>query len=68
MKVVGIEDLIVQQVGCWLRDGVPSGVLAAEIQALVGLGQDGVRGPFGASYLQRRLAWETDGEVVVEMP
>jgi hypothetical protein len=68
LKVVGIEDLIVQQVGCWLRDGVPSGVLAAEIQALVGLGQDGVRGPFGASYLQRRLAWETDGEVVVEMP
>jgi hypothetical protein len=68
LKVIGIEDLIAQQVGCWLRDGAPSGVLAAQVQALVGLGQDGVGGPFGASYLQRRLARETNGEVVVDMP
>jgi hypothetical protein len=68
LKVVGIEDLIAQQVGCWLRDGAPSGALAAQVQALVGLGQEGVGGPFAASYLQRRLARETDGEVVVEMP
>lgn len=68
LKVVGIEDLIAQQVGCWLRDGASAGALAAQVQALVGLGQDGAGGPFGASYLQRRLARETDGEVVVEMP
>ncbi|WP_158927039.1 hypothetical protein [Acidisphaera sp. S103] len=68
LKVVGIEDLIAQQVRCWLRDGAPSGALAAQVQALVGLGQAGVGGPFGASYLQRRLARETNGEVVVEMP
>jgi hypothetical protein len=68
LKVVGIEDLIARQVGCWLRDGVSSGALAAQVQALVGLGRDGVGGPFGVSYLQRRLARETDGEVVVEMP
>lgn len=68
LKVAGIEDLIAQQVGCWLRDGASSGTLAAQIQALVGLGQDGVGGPFGASYLQHRLARETDGEVVVELP
>jgi hypothetical protein len=68
LKVVGIEDLIAQQVGYWFRDGAPSGAQAAQVQALVGLGQDGVGGPFGASYLQRRLARETNGEVVVEMP
>jgi hypothetical protein len=37
LKVIGIEDLIAQQVGCWLRDGVPLGALAAQVQALVGL-------------------------------
>src|SRR5580698_5895357 len=68
LKVTGIEDLIAQQVGCWLRDGAPSGAQAAQVQALVGLGQEGIGGPFGASYLQCRLARETDGEVVVDMP
>lgn len=68
LKVVGIEDLIVQQVGYWFRDGAPSGAMAAQVQALVGLGQNGVGGPFAASYLQRRLSRETDGEVVVEIP
>jgi hypothetical protein len=67
LKVVGIEDLIAQQVGCWLRDGAPSGELAARLQALVGLGREGVGGPLGASYLQRRLTRETNGEVIVEM-
>jgi hypothetical protein len=68
LQVVGIEDLIAQQVGCWLRDGAPSGALAAQVQVLVGLGQEGIGGPFGACYLQRRLARETDGEVVVDVP
>jgi hypothetical protein len=67
LKVVGIEDLIAQQAGCWLMDGAPSGALAIRLQALMGLGRDGVGGPFGAGYLQRRLALETKGEVVVEV-
>jgi hypothetical protein len=36
LKVVGIEDLIAQQVRCWLMDGTPSGELAARLQALMG--------------------------------
>jgi hypothetical protein len=67
LKVVGIEDLIARQVGCWLMDGTPSGELAGRLEALVGLGRQGVGGPLAAGYLQRRLARETDGEVVVEM-
>lgn len=67
LKVVGIEDLIAQQAGRWRRDGPPSGELAARLQTLVGLGRAGVGGPLGASYLQRRLARETDGEVFVEI-
>jgi len=67
LTVVGIEDLIAQRVGCWLRDGAPSGELVARLQALVGLGREGVGGPLGASYLHRRLARETNGEVIVEM-
>jgi hypothetical protein len=66
LKVVGIEDLIAQQVGCWLRDGAPAGDLAAKVQALVELGREGVGGLFRAGYLQRRLARETKGEVVLE--
>jgi hypothetical protein len=67
LKVVGIEDLIAQQVGCWLKDGALSGELAARLQALAGLGREGVGGPLGASYLQRRLTRETNSEVIVEM-
>ncbi len=66
LKVVGIEDLIVRQVGGWLRDGAVSGEAAAKLQALVGLARDGVCGPLRAGYLQRRLASETAGEVVLE--
>jgi hypothetical protein len=67
LKVVGIEDLIARQVGCWLMDGTPSGELAGRLEALVGLGRQGVGGSLDAGYLQRRLARETNGEVVVEM-
>jgi hypothetical protein len=51
LKVVGIEDLIAQQVGCWLMDGTPSGELAGRLQALVGLGRQRVGGPLDAGYL-----------------
>ena len=66
LTVIGIEDLIAQQVGCWLRDGAPAGDFATRVQALVGLGREGVGGSFRAGYLQRRLARETNGEVVLE--
>jgi hypothetical protein len=68
VKVVGVEDLIVWQVGGWLRDGAASGEAAAKLRALVGLALDGVGGALRVGYLQRRLALETDGEVVFESP
>jgi hypothetical protein len=66
LKVVGIEDLIVRQVGDWLRDGAASGEAAATLQTLVSLAREGVGGPLCAGYLQRQLALETDGEVEFE--
>ena len=65
-KVVGIEDVIAEQVRGWLMDRAPAGEPGLRIQALVGLGQDGVGGGFRFGYLQRRLARETGGEVVIE--
>jgi hypothetical protein len=67
LKVVGIEDLIAQQVGYWLSDGHRSGVCATRLQALAELGQGGVGGLFRDDYLQRRLDWETRGEVALEL-
>jgi hypothetical protein len=65
LKVVGIEDLIVQQVGGWLQDGASSEA-AIKVQALAGLAREGVGGGLRTGYLQRRLASETDGEVVFD--
>jgi hypothetical protein len=64
LKVVGIEDLIVEQVACWLKH--PTGEAATRIQVLTGLARRGVGGWLRAGYLQRRLAWETNGEVAFE--
>ena len=66
LKVVGIEDVIAEQVRGWLMDRAPAGEPGLRLQALVGLGQDGVGGGFRGGYLQRRLARETGGEVVLE--
>ena len=66
LRVVGIEDLIVEQARCWLLDGAPSGEQIAVLQALVGLARAGVGGPLRLNYLQRRLALETNGEVIIE--
>jgi hypothetical protein len=66
LKVIGIEDVIAEQVRGWLMDRARGGELALRLQALVGLGQDGVGGGFRGGYLQRRLARETGGEVVLE--
>jgi hypothetical protein len=66
LKVVGIEDLLVQQAGCWLMDRSPPGEAASRLQVLLGVGREGVGGPLRMGYLQRRLARETNGEDVVE--
>jgi hypothetical protein len=66
LKVVGIEDLLAQQAACWLVDRSPPGEAAARLQVLLGVGREGVGGPLRMGYLQRRLARETNGEVVVE--
>ena len=66
LKVVGIEDLIVEEAACMWRHGAPSGEAAARAYVLAGLGRAGVGGRLRAGYLHRRLAWETRGEVVLE--
>jgi hypothetical protein len=66
LKVIGIEDVIVDQVSRWLLERAPVGGPGLRLQALVGLGQEGVGGGFRGGYLQRRLARETGGEVVLE--
>jgi hypothetical protein len=66
LQVVGIEDLIIEQARFWLLDGSPRGEDATRLQALVALARAGVGGPLRAGYLQRRLAWATQGEVAIE--
>ena len=52
LKIVGIEDLIIQQVRYWLRDGAALGDSAARVQALIDLGREGICGPLDVGYLQ----------------
>ena len=66
LKVVGIEDLIVEEVVCMGSHGLPSGEAAARARVLAGLGREGVGGRFRPWYLDRRLAWETGGEVTLD--
>jgi hypothetical protein len=66
LKVVGIEDLIVEQIRCWLLDGGPSGEQVNVLQALVASARAGVGGPLRTNYLQRRLALDTQGEVFID--
>lgn len=66
LQVIGIEDLIVEHIPCWLGQGAPAGDALMMIQILVGLGEAGACGRFRAAYLHRRLAWQTNGEVVLE--
>jgi hypothetical protein len=66
LKVVGIEDLVVEQIRCWLLDGGPSGEQANVLQALVASARAGAGGPLRTNYLQRRLALETQGEVCID--
>jgi hypothetical protein len=66
LQVVGIENLIAEQVQGWLLDGAPRGEPIAQLQALVALARAGVGGRLRAGYLQRRLARETQGEVSLD--
>jgi hypothetical protein len=66
LKVVGIEDVIAEQVASWRTHRVPSAQATTRIQVLVALARRGIGGPFRAGYLQRRLAHDTGGEVAFE--
>jgi hypothetical protein len=67
LSVIGIEDLVADQLaerrgqGGWLCEA------AVCIQVLAELGQMGVGGPFRPAYLQRRVSRETNGEAVFEL-
>lgn len=63
VKVVGVEDLIVKEAINWLA--LRGEEVAARLGVLAELGQEGVGGGFRADYLERRLARETDGEVML---
>ena len=66
LKVIGIEDLIAAQVaGCSMLR-TPFSEAASLTRVLVALAREGVGGRFRAGYLQRRVAWDTDGAVVLE--
>jgi hypothetical protein len=66
LKVIGIEDVIAEQVASWWAHRVPSAQATTRIQVLVALARRGIGGPFRAGYLQRRLAHDTGGEVAFE--
>jgi hypothetical protein len=66
LKVIGIEDVIAEQVAFWRTHRVPSAQAATRIQVLVALARRGIGGPFRGGYLQRRLAHDTGGEVALE--
>ena len=66
LKVIGIEDVIAEQVASWWTHRVPSAQATTRIQVLVALARRGIGGPFRAGYLQRRLVHDTGGEVAFE--
>jgi hypothetical protein len=66
IKVIGIENLIAEQAADWLARRMPTGEVATKSRVLMTLAQSGVGGRFRGAYLQRRLAWETNGEVTFD--
>jgi hypothetical protein len=66
LKVIGIEDLIVEELTRGLMRQAPSREVSARVRELVGLGRAGVAGRLRAGYLQRRVAWVSNGEVAFE--
>jgi hypothetical protein len=68
IKVIALEDLIVEEaIKCLTCDRRWSEAVE-RIRVLVELGSAGVGGGFRPSYLERRLAWETEGQVVFDWP
>jgi hypothetical protein len=65
LKVVGIEELLAEQISSWMARKSPAGDISARINALDALGRAGVGGRLRAGYLQRPVAWETRGEVLL---
>ena len=63
LRVIGIEDLIVEHAVAWVAHGGSRGELAHQTQVLMELGQAGIGGPLRIDYLRRRLADATAGEV-----
>ena len=66
LKVIGIEDVIAEQVASWRTHRTPSTQTTTRIHMLIALARRGIGGPFRAGYLQRRLAHDTGGEVTFE--
>ena len=67
VRVIGIEDLIARHVADWISPGHGGDDAAAQIETLLRLGRAGVGGRLRSGYLQRRLAYETKGEVTLEL-
>jgi hypothetical protein len=63
LNIVGIEDLIVRQITSWMAGKPPGDDIPARLDVLDALGRAGVGGRLRVGYLQRRLAWETQGAV-----
>ena len=66
LKVIGIEDVIAEQVASWRTHRTPSTQTTTRIHMLIALARRGIGGPFRAGYLQRRLAYDTGDEVTFE--
>jgi hypothetical protein len=66
IRVVGIEELIAEQISGWLKKGGRRSGITTLVQVLVELGRAGVGGAFRPAYLQHRLAQQTGGEVVLD--
>ena len=65
LKIVGIEDLLAEQISSWMARRSPTGDISARIHALDALSRAGVGGRLRTGYLQRRVAWEIHGEVML---
>jgi hypothetical protein len=65
IDILGIEEVIANQILLWLGEGARPGESLALVDVLVGLARAGVGGPFRSTYLERRLARETHGAVTL---
>jgi hypothetical protein len=66
VKAIGVEDLIVDEAVGSLARRRPSNEALVRGRVLMELGCEGICGGFCIGYLERRLRWETAGEVVLD--